>query len=104
MSNVKLSQEVDLNDPDNPEWTAEDFARAVGPEHLSPAELAAFPKTLERLEQQGLVRQRGRPPLGMAKRLISMRLDPEVIEALRASGPGWQARANLMLKAALGLT
>jgi len=33
--------------------------------------------------------------------MLSMRLDQDVIDSLRASGPGWQRRANDILKAAL---
>ena len=40
-----MTRRVDLTDPDNPEWTPADFARGVGPERLSDAELAAFPLT-----------------------------------------------------------
>ena len=36
-------------DDDNPEWTEEDFARALGPEHLPPEVLAHFPRTLARV-------------------------------------------------------
>ena len=42
---LKALPEPALDDPDNPEWTMADFARAVGPEALSELELAAFPKT-----------------------------------------------------------
>ncbi len=42
--------EPDLDDPDNPEWTEEDFARAVAPEQMSDEELAAFPCTREILD------------------------------------------------------
>ena len=45
------------------------------------------------------VRGRGRPPLDAPKRLVSLRLDPEVIERFRATGPGWQSRVNAVLRA-----
>ncbi len=38
-----------------------------------------------------------------AKRLISLRLDAEVIEHFRATGPGWQTRMNDALRRAAGL-
>lgn len=47
--------------------------------------------------------RRGRPPSANAKRLVSLRLDPEVVDKLRASGPGWQTRANAVLRKAVGL-
>jgi len=47
--------------------------------------------------------KRGRPPLppGEAKEKINMRLSPDVLAALRASGPGWQTRADELLRQAL---
>ena len=47
---------------------------------------------------------RGRPPLrDAAKRQVTLRLDPDVIEKFRAGGPGWQARMNEALRKAVGL-
>jgi uncharacterized protein (DUF4415 family) len=48
-------------------------------------------------------RGRGRPRSESRKELISIRLDPEVLERLRSSGPGWQSRVNGLLRQALGL-
>lgn len=76
-------------DHDNPEWTAEDFARASGPEALSAIELAAFPKTI------------GRPKSAVVKKAISIRLAPDLIAQLKASGPGWQTRIEAVLRASL---
>ncbi|WP_430914071.1 BrnA antitoxin family protein [Methylobacterium sp. sgz302541] len=43
--------------------------------------------------------RRGRPPLGAApKRQVTMRLDADVLEKLRASGEGWQGRVNDVLR------
>jgi len=46
--------------------------------------------------------RRGRPP-GSTNRTVSLRLDEAVLSALRATGPGWQTRANEMLRKAVGL-
>lgn len=46
--------------------------------------------------------RRGRPP-GSTKQLVSLRLDTDVLTALRAQGPGWQTRANEALRKAAGL-
>ncbi len=43
------------------------------------------------------------PPKTPSKRLISLRLDPEVIDHFRATGPGWQTRMNDALRRAAGL-
>ena len=42
--------------------------------------------------------RRGRPPLDLPKRLVSLRLDQDVVEAFRAGGPGWQSRINTALR------
>jgi uncharacterized protein (DUF4415 family) len=43
-------------------------------------------------------RVRGRPPLDAPKRLVSLRLDQDVIKRFRATGPGWQSRINEVLR------
>jgi uncharacterized protein (DUF4415 family) len=85
--------EPDLTDPDNPEWTEEDFARARGPEFLSPAELAAFPRTAAKL--------RGRPKLEAPKAAVSLRIDRDVLAYFRGTGAGWQSRVNDILRKAM---
>ena len=77
-------------DKDNPEWTEADFARAKPPEELPAQLLAAFPNTGKRL---------GRPP-GSNKQAVSLRLDRDVIEKFKATGPGWQSRINEALRRA----
>ncbi|MGJ3629624.1 BrnA antitoxin family protein [Sphingomonas sp. MMS24-JH45] len=40
-----------------------------------------------------------RPPLGAAaKRQVTRRLDPDVIDKFREGGPGWQGRMNEALR------
>jgi uncharacterized protein (DUF4415 family) len=48
---------------------------------------------------------RGRPALGeKAKRLVTLRLDPDVINAFKATGEGWQTRINdTLAKASLSM-
>jgi uncharacterized protein (DUF4415 family) len=78
-------------DPDNPELTEEDFARA------RPAS-EAHPDIVE----DWLRRKRGAQKKA-TKVLVSLRLERDVVERQRASGRGWQSRANDMLrKAVLG--
>lgn len=45
---------------------------------------------------------RGRPP-GSTKEATTIRLDIDVLDALKASGPGWQTRVNALLRAAMAL-
>lgn len=80
-------------DDDNPEWTEEDFARAKRGADIPPEILAAFGKG-----------KRGRPvgsTKADAKKSVTLRLDPDVIEGWKRSGPGWQTRMNEALRAAL---
>jgi uncharacterized protein (DUF4415 family) len=43
-------------------------------------------------------RGRGRPPVDTPKKLVSLRLDQDVIDQFRAGGPGWQSRINAALR------
>lgn len=72
-------------DDEIPEMTAADFARAKSLR-------AAMPEVVEAMK-----RGRGRPALAHPKVRVSLRLDPNVIAAYKASGPGWQARINKIL-------
>lgn len=86
---AELQRGIDT-DPDHPEWTAEDFARARPAAEGVPEPVA------------GYLRTRGKQK-APTKVLVSLRLEREVVARLRASGPGWQSRANAMLrKAVLG--
>jgi uncharacterized protein (DUF4415 family) len=42
--------------------------------------------------------RRGRPKLENPKRLLSLRLPPDVIANWKASGPGWQTRMAELLE------
>lgn len=46
---------------------------------------------------------RGRPKADVTKVSTPLRLDPDVIAAFRAGGPGWQSRINDALRKAAGL-
>jgi len=41
--------------------------------------------------------RRGRPRLENPRKLLSLRLEPQVIEKWKASGPGWQTRMAKVL-------
>ncbi|MBV8869316.1 MAG: BrnA antitoxin family protein [Acetobacteraceae bacterium] len=78
-------------DPDTWEWAEEDFKNARPASEVLP-DLAA----------DALKRRRGAQK-HPTKVLVSLRLERDVVERLRASGPGWQSRVNDMLrKAVLG--
>lgn len=44
--------------------------------------------------------RRGRPLVAKPKVSTTIRLDADVLEKFRATGPGWQSRINAILKAA----
>lgn len=67
------------------ELTAQDIALMKPAADVLPAEFLAAIK-------------RGRPPLERPKKMVSLRMDQDVIDALQASGPGWQTRVNAALK------
>jgi uncharacterized protein (DUF4415 family) len=46
-------------------------------------------------------RKRGRPVQAVTKVSTTIRFDPDVLQALKATGPGWQTRANDALRADL---
>ena len=79
-------------DSDNPEWTAADFKRARPAAEVFPEIVAAWRK------------RRGRgPQKAPTKKLVSLRLDRDVLERFRQTGPGWQGRVNKALRASLPL-
>lgn len=67
----------ELIDDENPEWTAEEVARAK--------RLTELPPSLQRT-------LRGRPKAETVKERLTIRIDPQVLARWRASGPGWQTR------------
>lgn len=68
---------------DNPAWTDADLARA------QPAR-EVMPDLVETMK-----RRRGRPTEGERPKVpVSLRLDPEVLNAYKATGNGWQRRIN----------
>lgn len=45
--------------------------------------------------------RRGRPRSERPKVAVKLRLDPDVLEAFRATGPGWQTKINAALREAI---
>ncbi|MBN9534659.1 MAG: BrnA antitoxin family protein [Alphaproteobacteria bacterium] len=75
--------------PENPEWTERDFAEAKRVWEIP--ELAHLSK-----RKPG---ERG-PQKAPTKQQVTLRLDRDVVERFRATGPGWQGRINDALKKA----
>lgn len=76
-------------DDDIPEMTDTDFAAAK-------SLYVDVPDVVEAMK-----RGRGRPKLAHPKQRVSLRLDPKVIAAYKATGEGWQSRINEVLARAL---
>ncbi len=88
---MKRKLNPELIDKENPEWTDEDFNRAqpaaeVLPDLFGPQVAAE------------MLKPRGRPIAAMAKIHVNIRLDADVLETFRATGPGWQTRINKVLR------
>ena len=63
----------------------------------------AFFQTADRYDGATL-KPRGRPKAARTKEPVKLRLDADVLAALRASGEGWQTRTNDALRAWLALS
>ena len=75
-------------DPDNPEWTAEDWARARPATEVAPHIVEEYRRT------------RGRQKAS-TKVHLNVRLDADIVAHLRASRKGWQTRLNDTLRKAV---
>jgi uncharacterized protein (DUF4415 family) len=67
------------------------------------AGISADPDTYE-VPSEEIARMRplrGRPRVARPKAALTMRVDADVLDALKASGPGWQTRVNDLLKDAV---
>jgi uncharacterized protein (DUF4415 family) len=92
MARGTRSDRASRPDEDNPEWTKADFATARAAAEVLPEFIGA--KATEELMRRG----RGRPPKPDKKINQTLRLDPDVLEAFRQQGSGWQARINEILR------
>ena len=80
-----------LGGRDTPVWTRQMQARSVGLSQMPAASQA-------KLKANG----RG-PQKSPTKVKVSIRLSPDVLDALRASGDGWQSRVDDALRALIRL-
>ncbi|AWP85345.1 BrnA antitoxin family protein [Bordetella bronchiseptica] len=74
-------------DRDNPEWTDAEFRRAKPAAEVLPESVHAMLG----------IRRRG-PQKTPTKQIVTIRLSPDVVEAFKASGTGWQTRVDAALR------
>lgn len=84
-----MSSTPDQDDDDNPEWTDADFARARPFSEM-------FPEQAAKLRAMG-----GRPKLARPKVHMGFRLAADVVDGIKATGKGYNARVEQVLREAL---
>ncbi|WP_367159916.1 BrnA antitoxin family protein [Kozakia baliensis] len=83
---ARINQGIAL-DSDNPELTEADFQAMRPAAEVAPIMAKA---------------RRGRgPQKSVTKRSVSLRLDQDVLEKFKSTGPGWQTRINEALRRAI---
>ena len=81
-------------------FTEDDWNSVDSPE-LTDADLASARPFSEALPEVAAgIRRRGP---AKTKEAVSIRLDFDIVQKLRATGPGWQSRVNEVLRKALNL-
>jgi uncharacterized protein (DUF4415 family) len=56
------------------------------------------PKAVETFWQKATIKRgRGRPASDVKRPTLNMRVDADVLDAFKATGPGWQTRINAVL-------
>lgn len=82
----------ELVDDDAPEAGAAWFEQARPARDVLPS-LVGTEAATELLKPR-----RGRPPLAQPKAHVNIRLDADVLQSFRRTGPGWQTRLNDALR------
>lgn len=82
----KRKKNPELISADSPEWTEEMFAKSVPLKDVFPA-----------LAEYSEKRRVGRPKVAAPKRSKSFKLSPDLIDAIVASGKGYNARVEKAL-------
>lgn len=77
---------ADAPDDESPEWTEEDMRSAIP--------FSALPDSVKR----AISKIKRGPQKAPTKVPVSIRLSPDVVAGLRATGEGWQVRADEALR------
>lgn len=85
-------QKMITSDPDAPEATDEQLAKAKPFRDV-------FPSLAAKMEAE--IAKRGRPKSDKTKVPVTIRLDPDVVGQFKATGKGWQSRMNDALRKSL---
>lgn len=85
-----MTQKFGVPDDENPEWTTEDFRDSKPGSDVFSREFLAAARAERRY------RGKQRAP---TKRMVSLRVAPEVLEAYRSTGKGWQVLMHTTLAA-----
>ena len=88
-----------------PEEDAAITAAALSDPDALPLNEATFATARPMIEGVDYPRRRGErgPQKEPTKELVSLRLDRDLVDRLRATGPGWQSRVNATLRRENGL-
>ncbi len=81
----------ELLEDENPEWMAEDFAKA------RPAS-EVLPQIFGEKVAKEMPKPRGRPRVEFPKERINIRLSHEVVEHFKSAGEGWQTPIDAALR------
>lgn len=84
-------------------WTDKDDAPRLPPSFFAHAEIAEGGRIVRTGTKVLVNDRRGRPRLANPKQAVKLRLDHDVLQHFRATGPGWQTRMNAALRKAAGL-
>lgn len=84
---AEAQREIAL-DPDAPEWTDEDWARARPASEVLPHLVAEYRRT--RGKQKAPVKEK-----------VTLRLDADILAHFRREGKGWQTKLNDVLRKAV---
>jgi uncharacterized protein (DUF4415 family) len=87
---MKKHPNPELIDDENPEWTDESFARA---RHAS----EVLPELFGAQVAKTMLKPRGKQ-VAPTKRAVTVRYSPDVLDAFKATGAGWQTRMDAALK------
>ena len=80
------------------EWVDEDDAPELGDDFFNSAKRMVAGKEATQAQFQAAKKKMGRPPVEVKRPSLTMRIDQDVLDALKASGKGWQTRLNALLR------